>query len=136
MLRSLRSGANQLSGLSAALLKMAELGPDRLSISQGALFLFVGLADLSGKPATFSDLREDLGPALLKSLHTTYRVFLTDDEREPDRSTSLGWIYRQTDPADNRRKYLRLTPRGCEVLQAVLSAMGGDAVARDNNDRR
>lgn len=116
----------ELRGFSAGLLVLTELCSERMSPAQVTFFLFAGIADLSGKPATFTDLRELIGPAMGKTLHTTYKAFLDTSERESRRQVALGWLMREIDPSDNRRKYLRLTKRGREVMAEVLRAVTGE----------
>ncbi|WP_296675710.1 hypothetical protein [Novosphingobium sp.] len=113
-----------LRNFSAGLIVLAEVGPDRMTVTQGAFFLIAGLADQAGRPATFSEIRETLGDVLNKSLHTTYKVFLEEGRnREGKREPGLGWLSRETDAADNRRKYLRLTNRGRQIMAEVASAL-------------
>lgn len=114
-----------LRHFSSGLLLLAEMGPERMTAAQSTFFMFAGLADLSGKPATFSELRELLGPVMSRSLHTTYKLFLGEDDRESKRQAALGWIMRETDPSDNRRKYLRLTKEGRHVMTELVRAVTG-----------
>lgn len=113
-----------LRNFSAGLLVLAELGPDRLTLTQGAFFLLAAMADRTGRPATFSELREAVGDTLNRSLHTTYKVFVDEGrKRDGKREPGLGWLTRETDDADNRRKYLRLTPKGRRVLEELVLAI-------------
>jgi hypothetical protein len=78
------------------------------------------MEDLRNTPTTFNEIREAVGPAIGRSLHTTYRVFL-DGNRSSDhnRAKGLGWLHSVVDPTDNRRKYLHLTDKGHEVIQGI-----------------
>lgn len=117
------SGAlSELRHFNAILLRLAALAPERLSLAQAVFFIEAARADLSGKPATFTELREKTGPAISKSLHTTYKVFLSAQDREPKRQAALGWLARETDPTDNRRKYLRLTATGYRIIEDLMQA--------------
>lgn len=120
-----------LRTFSSGLLALAELCPERMTVAQSTFFLFAGLADLSGKPSTFTELRELVGETMSRSLHTTYKVFLAADERESRREQALGWLLRETDRADNRRKYLRLTKEGRSMMAQIIRAMTEDARRTD-----
>lgn len=111
---------NELRTFSTALMHLAELVPERTTGSQLTFFLFAAMADIRNSPTTFNEIREAVGPAIGRSLHTTYRVFL-DGNRSSDhnRAKGLGWLRTETDPHDNRRKYLHLTDKGRAVLQGV-----------------
>lgn len=111
-----------LRDFSVATVRAAELGPDRLTLGQLVFFLYAGMADLAGRPATFSEIREAAGSRINKSMHTTYKVLL-DGARRSDRADTpgVGWLYTETDPTDNRRKLLRLTPKGIDVLEAITT---------------
>lgn len=121
-----------LRDFSTATLVLAELAPERMSLSQAVFFLFAGLADLAGRPATFTDLKEAVGSSINKSLHTTYKVLLDESRRRgTSRDPGLGWLTREVDREDNRKKYLRLTNRGRQVLKelgiAIDQRTGGEA---------
>lgn len=109
-----------LTDFSAAVLKLAGVAPDRMTVAQSVFFLSAGLADLRGRPVTFSEIREEVGEAISKSLHTTYKT-LTDEsvKRDGKRQPGLGWLRREIDPDDNRRKYLRLTSKGRAILNEI-----------------
>lgn len=118
----------ELMSFSSGLLLLAEMGPDRMTAAQSTFFMYAGLADLYGRPATFTELREKLGPVMSRSLHTTYKLFLGDEGRDNKRAQALGWLYRETDPSDNRRKYLRLTKEGRFVMEKVVKAITGESI--------
>lgn len=118
----------ELRSFSAGLLLLTEMCSERMSMGQITFFLFAGLADLSGKPATFTELRDQIGPAMSKSLHTTYKAFLGTTERESRRQVALGWLMRELDASDNRRKYLRLTKEGRRVMAEIIRAVTGEQV--------
>lgn len=106
------------------MLALAEEAPDRTTLAQMTFFIFAGKADLAGKPATFTEIRDKLGPAVSRSLHTTSKLFLDRPINRSDykaKRPGLGWLTREMDPADNRRNFLRLTTRGHQVLEKVLS---------------
>jgi hypothetical protein len=113
-----------LRNFSAGLMVLSEIAPDRLSVAQGSFFLLAGLADQAGKAVTYTDLKEALGDVINRSLHTTYRVFLDEGRTRGDcREAGLGWLTRETDPKDNRRRYLKLTPAGRAILEEVGAAL-------------
>lgn len=121
----------QLGGLrnfSAALIELAEQAPERTTAAQMVFFLLAGLADEADKPATFTEVRDAAGPAINRSLHTTYKVFLDRPQRRSDTDATrqgLGWLTREEDPEDNRRKYLRLTPKGRRVMKGLVATLEG-----------
>lgn len=110
-----------LTDLSAAMIVLAEMAPDRMTMSQGIFFLVAAAADLAGKRPTYSDVREALGDDINRTLHTTYRIVLEPSRVYPK---GLGWMTRETNPADNREKFLSLTPKGRKVIKEVLRALG------------
>lgn len=115
--------AAELRTFSTALITAAELAPDRMTMAQLTFFLFAAMADLRGTPATFSEIRDAAGPRMRKSLHTTYKILL-DGNRRSDRADTpgVGWLRREEDPSDNRRKFLRLTDRGRGIVRAIVNA--------------
>lgn len=119
---------SELRSFSAGLLVLTEMCSERMSMGQITFFLFAGLADLSGRPATFTELRDLIGPAMSKSLHTTYKAFLDTSEREQRRQVALGWLMRELDASDNRRKYLRLTQEGRRVMAEIIRAVTGEDI--------
>lgn len=120
---------SEFSGLSAAMITLATLLPDRATTAQAAFFLIAGMEDIRGRPTTFTDVVETTGHAIGRSLKTTYRLLIdgaTPKLREEGKG--LGWLKAEVDPADNRRRFLRLTPEGREVMEAVLVAMRGEDI--------
>lgn len=117
-----------LKNFSAGLIVLAELAPRQLTMAQSAFFLTAALADRAGRATTFTELKEVLGPEVNRSLHTTYKIFLSEGRlREGERIHGLGWLEAEVDPRDNRRKFLRLTRSGQRVVDEIAAAltMGG-----------
>ena len=117
-----------LRDFSAALIELAEQAPERTTAAQMAFFVLAGMADAAGKPATFTEIKDAVGEAINRSLHTTYKVFLDREQRRSDTAAvrqGLGWLTREEDRADNRRKYLRLTPKGRAVLASLIETLKG-----------
>lgn len=102
------------------MLVLAELAPERMTLSQTIFFVLAGTAELSGKQPTFTDIKEAVGEQLNRSLHSTYRVLM-----EPSRAfpKGLGWLTTELNPNDNREKFIRLTAKGRSVLRAVQMTM-------------
>lgn len=118
------ANAPSLRSFLAAATVLAEHSPRNLTLAQCVFFLHAGLADLVGRAATFTEIKEAVGPAVNRSLHTTYKAFLKEGRlRDGERSEGLGWLNTQTDPRDNRRKYLILTPEGRHILKEVMAAV-------------
>ncbi|MBX9795939.1 MAG: hypothetical protein K2Y03_03535 [Sphingomonas sp.] len=110
-----------LHDLSSAILVLAENASDRMTLPQAVFFLAAAAADMAGKPETYTEIKEAVGPIINRSLHSTYKVFLEEHEvSEGSRQAALGWLYRETDRRDQRRKYLRLTSEGRAVISALL----------------
>lgn len=117
-----------LRNFSAALIELAEKAPERTTAAQMAFFVLAGMADAAGKPATFTEIKEAVGDTINRSLHTTYKVFLDREQRRSDTDAvrqGLGWLTREEDRVDNRRKYLRLTPKGRAILSSLIETMEG-----------
>lgn len=114
----------ELNDYTVALIRLAEFSPERTTLAQMTFFLLAAKADLLGKPATFTEIKEQAGPVINRSLHTTYQVFLDKPLKRYDydsKRTGLAWLTREENPNDNRQKFLRLTPSGQKVLEKVLS---------------
>lgn len=117
-----------LRSFSAALIELAEQAPERTTAAQMAFFLLAGMSDAVGKPATFTEIKDAVGPAINRSLHTTYKVFLDRVQRRSDTDVTragLGWLTREEDKQDNRRKYLKLTPKGRAVISSLIETLKG-----------
>ncbi|WJY17693.1 hypothetical protein QQS45_08535 [Alteriqipengyuania flavescens] len=117
-----------LTDLSTALIVLAELTPERITVAQTAFFLSAAIADIAGRPATFTELKEAIGPAIGRSLHSTYQAFLDRENVRYSRGEhqkGLAWLTRETNPADQRQKFLRLTPQGREIVAEVAMALTG-----------
>lgn len=111
-----------LTALSGAMLELSKEAPTRLSVAQMTFFLIAAAADLRGNPAAFGDIKEQFAPKMARTLHSTYRTFLVNGHpREP----TLGWLDREYDPLDSRRKFLRLTAKGRNVVRLALSSLTG-----------
>jgi len=95
---------------------------ERMTASQLIFFMLAATSDLAGRPATFGDIKEMVGDRLNRSLHTTYRILM-----EPSRAfpKGLGWLTSDLNPADNRQKFIKLTPEGRKVMKALHKALKG-----------
>lgn len=118
----LYKSVGELANLSAFLLYLAEAGNDRLTINQAAFFMLAAASDLRGVPLTLTEIMEKGEGVLTKSLKTTYKVLLPPTHGY--QTSSVGWLDREPDPDDERRKYLRLTDKGRQVIEAALLAAG------------
>lgn len=126
--RNLKTSTGERLNFRAASLLAAENVPDRLSVGQLVFFLHAAEADAQGAPQSFTELQKVMGPRANKTLHTTYKIFL-DANRRSDAANvrGLNWLYQETDATDNRRKFLRLTPDGLAVYEAITEAAAGKA---------
>lgn len=112
-----------LSAFSASMLYLAKAGNDRLTINQAAFFLLAAAADARGVPMTLTEIMEGASDILNKSVANTYKVLLEPGNKDY-RGIALGWLRREADPDDERKKYLRLTRKGADVARAALLALG------------
>lgn len=94
--------------------------PVRLSVAQLAVFALAALGDRKGTPVTFTQLHETLDGSPGGAVRTTYGIFF--EQRRGVRN--LGWLRQERCSEDMRIKWLRLTPKGAEVLDAVLHHLG------------
>jgi hypothetical protein len=113
----LKAAIPDLEALSRAMMCIAEMAPERMTLSQAIFFVQAAAADLRGEKPTFTEVRDSLGEEIRRTLHTTYRVILEKSRVYPK---GLGWMKQELNPRDNREKFLKITPRGREVLSAVL----------------
>lgn len=121
------ASVKDLASLSAAFLYLAEAGNDRLTINQTAFFLLVAAADARGHALTLKEIMDATEGVIGRSVQNTYKVLLEADGRHPKTMTALGWLTREPDPDDERRKYLRLTKKGRAVAKGALLALGRSA---------
>lgn len=121
----LSASVKPLASLSAAFLYLAEAGHDRLTINQAAFFLLVAAADARGAPLTLTEVLEGTDGVLGKSIVNSYKALLEPHGRSP-KDFALGWLTREPDLDDERRKYLRLTEKGREVAKAALMSLGSN----------
>lgn len=113
-----------LRNFSAGLILLTEASPRHLTLAQLTFFLTAAMADRAGRPATFTELKEAIGPAMHRSLHTTYKVFLKEGRiRDGERMEGLGWLTSEVDPKDNRRKPLSLTRTGSRIANELLDVL-------------
>lgn len=119
-----RRSTPALRNFSAGLIVLSELSPRHLTMAQASFFLVAALADRAGRAATYTDLKETLGPQVGRSLNTTYKIFLKEGRlRDGERMEGLGWLTAELDPTDNRRKFLRLTRTGQRIIDEVAAAL-------------
>lgn len=112
-----------LERLSAAMLALGEQAPERMTVSQLIFFVSAAASDLQGGMPTYTDIKQEVGPTLNKSLHTTYKLFLEPNKQFPG---GLGWLAAEVDPRDNRQRILRLTAKGREAVMAAGLELKGE----------
>jgi len=120
---------SKLQDFSSALMALAEHVPERMTLAQTTFFLLAGIADISGRPTTFTAIKEASGDTINRSLHSTYKVLLEGPNRKDrpnPRQKGLNWLKRESNPQDEREKFLRLTPEGRAVLVEVIKALAND----------
>lgn len=112
--------------LGQAMLFLAKQIPQRTSLRQTLAFIFVVEKIAMGHEVVVSDLASIAGddvhgqPVFGQSINRSHQLLLAPTERDPD---GLDWLYTEPDPADARRKILRLTPKGMEVAKKVAKIL-------------
>lgn len=114
--------AAELGSFSSALITLTDLLPERITLSQAAFFLLTAAADVAGQRPTFTEIKEVLGPAVGRSLHSTYRSLLTPSKAVP---YGAGLLERFENPDDNRQKILKLTPKGRALMMELVESLEG-----------
>ena len=110
----------ELGASSAFLLYLADVGSDRLSLTQAAFFMLAATADAAGKPATRAQLIETYGQTFRGSIRNSYRQLLEPSRLYPK---GLGWLTAETNPNDIREQQLRLSDEGKSVIEGALLAL-------------
>jgi hypothetical protein len=110
----------ELGGLSATLLYLADVGSDRLSLTQAAFFLLAATADVAGRPATRAQLMQTYPDSFRGSARNSYRQLLEPSRVYPN---ALAWLRAEENPDDLREQFLRLTDEGRSVIQGALMAL-------------
>lgn len=110
----------ELAGSSAFLLYLADVGSDRLTLTQAAFFLLAATADAAGHPATRSALLQAHHETFRGSIRNSYRQLLEPSRQYPN---ALGWLSTEANPDDDREQFLRLTDEGRSVIEAALMAL-------------
>jgi DNA-binding MarR family transcriptional regulator len=114
--------AAAIGAASDLLVRLAEAGSDRLTLSQAAFFFLAAKAEAQGAPATLASIREAASESLSGSIKNTYRSLLKEDEAgSGKRHYALGWLTLERNPDNLRENFLRLTPLGASVLSAALA---------------
>jgi hypothetical protein len=111
--------AASLEGLTAALAKLAELAPERMTVRQALFLTSLAHREAMGHTATVPLIREDR-PVLKRAGEKHKECFLAATPRHPD---ALGWVEQEYDEGDRRMRYLKLTPEGREVVTALTAAL-------------
>lgn len=121
------SSAKLLPGSAAAFENLTEtifvfssLVPARTSIRQVMAFAIIAQKNAMGSAVSLTDVREIAGEALGQSIERTIQQFFAPTVRDPD---ALGWLEQEEDPYDRRKKYLKLTDKGVEVVNAITTAL-------------
>ena len=118
----LKTSVGDFQALAKAMTTIAELAPERMTLSQAIFFVQAAADELKGEQPTYSSVREKIGDNINRSLHTTYRVLLGKSRLYPK---GLSWLKAEVNPDDNREKFLQVTPKGREVLSALRAHLSG-----------
>lgn len=92
-----------------------------MTVPQALFFCAVIEADLMHIDITFTEIREAIGGTISKSLHSTYKSMM--EPRGRTNPNGMGWMVAEPNPDDLRERYLRLTPKGHAVANAVFDAV-------------
>lgn len=107
----------ELAASSAFLLYLADVGSERLSMSQAAFFMLAAAADAAGKPATRTELITAYNDTFRGSIRNSYRQLLEPSRLYPK---ALGWLTTEENPMDSREQWLRLTEEGKGVVAGAI----------------
>ena len=97
---------------------MAEVGSDRLSLTQAAFFMQAATADAAGSPTTRTEIITANSAWMRASVRNSYRQLLEPSRVYPN---ALGWLCTVENPMDARENVLRLTEKGRDVVERALS---------------
>lgn len=101
---------------------LADETPVRLSSAQIAFFLAAANAQALGDPATSGEIGDMLGKKVAQTVRSTYLRLCEPTEGFPD---AVGWLVRDVDPNDGRRRLLTLSEKGIDVINSILVALRG-----------
>jgi hypothetical protein len=110
----------ELAGSSAFLLYLADVGSDRLTLTQAAFFMLAATADAAGKPATRSAIMQTYPDSFRGSIRNSYRQLMEPSRLYPK---ALGWLTTEANPNDDREQFLRLSDEGKSVVAGALLAL-------------
>jgi hypothetical protein len=106
---------------SLALLELTkELTNPRLTLRQALFFIVFAAGDLNEIKRTLADVRDrpisEDNPTKLfgESIESSYTIFLEGKD-------GLGWLEQAPDPLDKRRKLIKLTDKGREVVARIAA---------------
>lgn len=111
--------AASLEALTAALAKIAELAPERMTVRQALFLTALAHREAMGHTASVPLIRED-HPVLKRAGEKHKECFLAPTSRYPD---ALGWVEQEYDEEDRRMRYLKLTTEGRGVVSAIVAAV-------------
>lgn len=120
-LKKLRIRSRDLKNFAVATVHLKNQTPKRATLSQLTFFLYAAAAELEGQAASFKEIQEELGETG-NSLMTTYKIWLEPNRQFPE---AVNWLCQEPDQHDKRRKYLRLTERGAQVIAEVMDMSSG-----------
>lgn len=108
--------AAELDGLIGVVERLIPHAPETLTARQLLFFLAVARKDLRHSRVTLSQIRSEF-EGLGRSIEKSKDILL-----EPSRSypKAVDWLTQEHDPEDRRVRYLRLTPRGLDLLAHVF----------------
>ena len=94
---------------------LTELGSEKLTIRQLLFFYAVAYHDLRNLSVNIPAIRE-LYPTVGRAIEKSKETLFPPSKHNPD---GLGWIEQIHDEDDRRMRWLKLTPKGRQVAEAL-----------------
>lgn len=98
---------------------ITQVGTEKLTARQALFFLAAAYLDLQGRSASTTIIREIYG-TLGRSIEKSKDQLLSKTKQNPD---ALEWLEQEQDEDDRRIRYLKLTPKGREIVDAISVAL-------------
>ncbi|WP_312136494.1 hypothetical protein [Brevundimonas sp.] len=98
---------------------LSELGSEKLTNRQLLFFYAVAYHDLRNLSVNIPAIRE-LYPTVGRAIEKSKETLFPPSKHNPD---GLGWIEQVHDEDDRRMRWLKLTPKGRQVAEALSVAL-------------
>ena len=123
-LLALSNYANAVSTISRMFMISGRIAGGRLTARQMRLFCLIADAYAQGEPLTMNEATAKLGEPASDSIKTLLppRLDAVGKPLNP-KDTALGLVEQVPDRMDMRRRYLRLTEAGREIIEAMAEVI-------------